>query len=134
MSSSFFLYETINRSCTFASVVKTRWFFNDSSIPFGYADRVIVVSCSLIRVLGRMLPAIMERCMTLRCSRRESPKYFLELASEKLCPRPRELRSDNRRSRLRILLVAQHNRYLTIIKLFGCDQLMWKMHSSEKKT
>lgn len=117
----FFLYEATNRSCTFGSV-KIRWFFDDSSMPFGYADRVTVVSCSLIGVLDLMSLAIMERRMTLRCSRRESPKYFLELTSEKLCPR-RELRSDDRRSRLRILFVAQHNRYLTITK-FGHDELM----------
>lgn len=130
---SCFLYEVTNRSRTFGSV-RIRWLFNDSSVPFGYADRVIIVSCSLIGVFGRTSPAMMERRMILRCSRRESPRYFLELTSEKLCPRPRELRSDDRRSRLRILFVAQHNRYLTqITKLFGHNQSMWWMRSSWRK-
>lgn len=119
MSFSYFLYVGTNRSRTFGSV-EIRWLFNDSSTPFGYVDRVIVVSCSLIGVFDRMSPAMIERRMTLRCSRRESPKYFLELTREKLCPRTRELRSEYRR--LRILFVAQHNRYLT--KLQSCFDMI----------
>lgn len=100
-----------NRSRTVGSI-KGRWFREDSSTPFGYADRVMVVSCSLIGVFGRASPGKMESRMMLRCSRRESPKYFLELTREKLCPRPRELRSDDRRCRLRILFLEQHSKYL----------------------
>lgn len=105
------LYETINRSRTVGSI-EIRWCLNDSSLPFGNADKVIVVSCSLIGVFAWMLSAMVGRRMTLRCSRRDSLRYFLELTSEKLWPRPRELRSDDRRCRSRIFFMAQHNRYL----------------------
>lgn len=108
----YFLYEMINRSRAVGSV-EIRWCLNDSSLPFGYADKVMVVSCSLIGVL--VLSAMIERRVTPRCSRRDSLKYFLELTSEKLCPRPRELRSDDRRCCLRIFFTAQHNRYLVQI-------------------
>ena len=90
------------------SIVEFRWLLSPSSIPFGHAARLMVVSCSLIGTPALASFPRMDMCMVLRC-RRES--YLLELISEKLWPR-RELRSDERRCRLRIRLGMQQSRYL----------------------
>lgn len=92
------------------SVVEFCWLFSPSSIPLGHAVRLMVVSCSLIGPLVLVSFPKMDMCMVFRWPRRES--YLLELINEKLWPRPRELKSDEQRRRLRILLGTQQSRYL----------------------
>lgn len=94
------------------SVVEFRSDLRPSSTPFGHAVKLMVVSCSLSGRLVLLLLPRMDMCIALRCPRRESPMYLFELIIEKLWPRPRELRSDERRCRLRIFLGTQHSRYL----------------------